>query len=164
MRDRRSAKARPLIRAPQSFVAGCALIGLAGFAVWAVSHLSQGRLTAMGPAMMPRWTAIALGLCGLALVIASFLADGEPLPSWNLRGPACICAGMILFALTIRTFGFLVAGPLAMLLTGYAARDVRRTELLLFVAAMTAFCILLFRYLLDQPLPVLIIPGTSIDF
>jgi hypothetical protein len=27
---------------------------------------------------------------------------------------------------------------------------------------MTAFCIGLFRYLLNQPMPILIIPGTSI--
>jgi hypothetical protein len=71
---------------------------------------------------------------------------------------------MILDALTIRTFGFLVAGPLTMLLVGYGTTEVRRVELIVFAAAMTGFCIILFVYILDQAIPVLTIPGTSIKF
>jgi hypothetical protein len=156
--------ARKLVRAPQNVVAGLALVALAAFAVWAVSHLAQGTLTSMGPAMMPRWVAIAIGLGGVAFVVSGFLADGPPLERWHLRGPVLISAAMIVFALTIRELGFLVAGPLAMIIGGFGTAEVRKVELVVFAFVMTAFCIVLFVYLLDQPIPVLKIPGTSVNF
>src|SRR5918997_4790978 len=67
------------IRAPQNFFAGLALIGIALFAIWATSDLSQGTLRAMGPAMLPRWLAIMVGACGLGLAILSLFSDGDPL-------------------------------------------------------------------------------------
>lgn len=155
---------RRLIRSPQNLVAGLALVAIALFAIWAVSDLPQGTLRIIGPAMMPRWLAILIGVAGLAFLVGGFTLEGEPLERWHLRGPFFICAGMLLFALTIRTPGFLVAGPLTMLLAGYGTLEVRKLELVLFAAGMTAFCIVLFVAILDQPIPVLNIPGTSIRF
>jgi putative tricarboxylic transport membrane protein len=154
----------PSIRAPRSLVSGLALIGLAAFALWAVGDLSQGTMRAMGPAMLPRVVAIAIGICGLIFVALGFLQRGEPLPAWELRGPLIVGAGIAVFALTIRTLGFAVAAPLAMLIIGRGTTEVRSKELAVFAAVMTIFCLGLFRYLLDQPIPVLIIPGTDIEF
>src|SRR3712207_5984842 len=67
------------IRVPQNFAAGLALIAIAAFAIWATSDLPQGTLRAMGPAMLPRWLAIGVGLCGLALAVYSLFSNGEPL-------------------------------------------------------------------------------------
>ena len=152
------------IRSPQNVVAGLALIAIGVFAVWSVSDLSEGTLRIIGPAMMPRWIAILIGVAGLLFLAGGFVIDGEPLERWHLRGPFFICAGMILFALTIRTLGFLVAGPLTMMLVGYGTTEARKIELIVFAAAMTAFCLVLFVTILDQPIPVLRIPGTSIRF
>ncbi|MPZ58591.1 MAG: tripartite tricarboxylate transporter TctB family protein [Rhizobiales bacterium] len=152
------------IRSPQNLVAGLALIAIAVFAIWLVGDLSQGSLRVIGPAMMPRWVAVIIGVAGLIFVAAGLMADGAPLERWHLRGPFFICVGMILFAMTIRTLGFLVAGPLTMMLVGYGTSEVRKLELIIFSAAMTAFCLVLFVYILDQPIPVLRIPGTSIRF
>lgn len=152
------------IRAPRNTVAGLALLALAVFALWAVSDLSQGTLRAMGPAMLPRVVAMAIGVCGLIFVALGFLQKGEPLPAWELRGPLIVGAGMVVFALTIRTLGFAVAAPLAMLIAGRGTTEARPRELVILAVVMTAFCLVLFRYLLDQPIPVLIIPGTDIAF
>lgn len=160
-RSATSARRGP-IRAPQNFVAGIALIALGLFAVWSISNLSQGTLGAMGPAMLPRWLAFAVGLCGLALVVSSFLRDGEPLEGWQLRGPVLVFLAIISFALTIRVFGLAVAGPLALMIGGLASNETRPKELVIFAILMTAFCIGLFRYMLNQPMPILIVPGTSI--
>jgi hypothetical protein len=157
-----TAQRRGLIRGPQNFVAGLALIALALFALWAVSGLSQGTLRAMGPAMLPRWLAIGVGLCGVALTVFGIIRDGEPLEKWTFRGPIFVALGIVCFALTIRLFGLMVAGPLALIIGGFASNETRPKELLLFAVLMTAFCIGLFRYLLNQPMPILIIPGTSI--
>ena len=152
------------IRSPQNVVAGLALIAVALFAIWAVSDLSQGSMRIIGPAMMPRWVAILIGAAGLMFVAVGLIADGKPLERWHLRGPFFICTGMILFALTIRTFGFLVAGPLTMMVVGYGTTEARKIELIVFSLAMTVFCLVLFVTILDQAIPVLIIPGTSIKF
>jgi hypothetical protein len=152
------------IRSPQNLIAGFALIAIAAFAVWAVSDLPQGTLRVIGPAMMPRWVAIIVGVAGMIFVASSLIVDGEPLEHWHLRGPFFICAGMILFALTIRTLGFVIAGPLTIMLVGYGTTEVRKLELIVFAAVMTAFCLVLFVVLLDQAIPVLRIPGTSIRY
>jgi hypothetical protein len=213
-----------LIRAPQDFVAGLVLIGIALFAIWATSELSQGTLRAMGPAMLPRWLAILVGTCGLGLSVSAFFSSGDRLQvsdysavltfavvlslaaiiarvvnstfyggtqgvnafyyavivlfygtiiamfivtlrssTWlesrGLRGPFFIVAGILSFAITIRLFGLVVAGPLAMIIGGYATNEVREGEIIIFAAVMTALCVGLFRYLLNLPIPIIIIPG-----
>lgn len=150
------------IRAPQDFVAGLGLIAFAGFVIWAVSGLSQGTLIVTGPAMVPRWVAVAIAVCGVAHVILSFLRDGAPLERWHLRGPVFVGGGMMAFAFTIGTLGFAVAAPLGMLIGSFAMPAMPRRQLVLFATGLTAVCIVLFRYLLDQPIPILIVPGTSV--
>ena len=215
---------RGFIRAPQNFFAGLALIAIAAFAIWATGDLSQGTLRAMGPAMLPRWLAIGVGTCGLALTVFSLFSPGDPLrlsdysavvtfavllsvaaiaakvinsafyggtqgsnaffytvivlfygtillmfistlknSTWlearGLRGSFFVVAGILSFAITIRLFGLAVAGPLAMIIGGYATPEVREKEIIIFAAIMTAFCIGLFRYFLGLPIPILIIPG-----
>lgn len=154
---------RGLIRAPQNFWSGLALIALAVFAVWAVRNLSQGTLTSVGPAMLPRWVAVGIGLCGAALVIGSLVRDGKPLERWDARGPLFVCFAMLVFAFGIRSFGFLVAAPLSVVICGFGSTDVRWRELLVFALILTVFCIGLFRYALNQPIPVLLLPGLAIE-
>ena len=154
---------RGLIRAPQNFFSGIALIALAAFAIWAVRNLSQGTLTSMGPAMLPRWVAVGIGLCGVALIVAAFFREGGPLERFSVRGPLFVCLAMLIFALGIRSFGFLVAAPVAMIVCGIGSSELRWKELVIFALAMTAFCIGLFRYALNQPIPVLMLPGLAVE-
>ena len=153
-----------LIRAPQGFVAGLTLIALAALALWLTRDLPQGTLRAMGPAMLPRWLAIAVGLSGLALIVGSFLRDGDKLERWSLRGPFFVILGILVFALTIRPFalggiatpglGLLFAGPLAILISGHATPEARLRDLLILAFALTAVCMVLFGDLLNLPIPV----------
>lgn len=150
---------RPRVRAPRDLVAGLAIAGIAAVALLATGDLDPGRLRAMGPGMLPRTIAAVLGLAGLALVASAFLKDGEPLGRWSLRGPAFISLAVVAFALTIRTVGLGVAGPLVMLLGGAASPEVRWKELAIFTAVTTLACAGLFRFALGLPIPVLILPG-----
>jgi hypothetical protein len=52
-----------------------------------------------------------------------------------------------------------VAGPLAMIIGGFATPEVRWKEIIIFAAIMTAFCVGLFRFGLNLPIPIFIIPG-----
>jgi hypothetical protein len=67
------------------------------------------------------------------------------------------------FALGLVSFGFLIAAPVAMLVCGIGSPAVRWKELVIFAVLMTAFCLGLFRYALDQPIPVLTLPGFAIE-
>ncbi|HYG67506.1 MAG TPA: tripartite tricarboxylate transporter TctB family protein [Anaeromyxobacteraceae bacterium] len=150
------------IRGPQDLAAGLALVVLALFALWATSDLDAGTLRAMGPAMLPRATAVLLGTCGLVLVVLGFVKRGEPAAAPTWRAPLFIVLAVVGFALTIRSVGLVVAGPLVAIVSGGASPETRPKELVVFAIVMTAFCVGLFRYALGLPIPILILPGVTI--
>ena len=150
------------VRNPQDFVAGLVLVALAVFAVWAGGNLSQGRLSAVGPGMMPRATAVLIGIVGVLVVITSLVAPGPRLSRWSIRGPLFVCLALIAFAITIRWIGLVVAGPLVALIGSAASPETRIKEILIFGIAVTIFSIVLFKYVLNLPIPVLIIPGVVV--
>src|SRR3954447_3125902 len=94
------------VRSPQGMVGGILLIALAALALWLTRDLAQGTLNAMGPAMLPRWLAIGVGLSGLALLAMAFLKEGDLLERWSLRGPVFVIGAIVAFAITIRPFSF----------------------------------------------------------
>jgi hypothetical protein len=153
-----------LVRGPQNLVAAATLVLLAALSLWLTRDLEQGTLGAMGPALLPRWLAYAVGLCGLALVIPAFRKDGDALERWSLRGPVFVMGGILAFALTIRPFamggftipglGLLFAGPLAIIIGGHATLEARLRDLVILALSLTPFCMVLFGDLLNLPIPV----------
>jgi hypothetical protein len=150
---------RPRVQAPQNLVAGASLVALALFAWWAGAELETGTLRSMGPGMLPRAVTLLVGLTGLALVVLSLVKEGDPLGRWPLRGPFFVALGVVAFALSIRTVGLALAGPLVALVSGAASPETRWKELIVFAIVITAFCIGLFRYALHLPIPILVLPG-----
>jgi hypothetical protein len=155
---------RGFVRGPQSVVAGIVLVLLALLALYLTSNLPQGTLRAMGPAMLPRWLAIGVGLCGLALLVGGLLRPGSPLESYTLRGPTLVVIAVVIFGATIRgvsfggidlpSLGLIVAGPAAIFISGFATPEARPKELVILALALTAFCMLLFGDLLNLPIPL----------
>lgn len=142
------------IRALQDFTAGVFLVGLAAGVFWQSSDLTLGTLRQLGPGMMPRILTVAIGTCGMLLVILSLLRDGPVLERWSLRGPVFVFGAVLLFGLTVRPLGLAVAGPLVVIVGGLASRETRLVESALFGVGMTVFCLLLFKLLLTLPIPV----------
>jgi hypothetical protein len=159
-----SPRHRGPVRAPQSLAGGLLLIALAVLALWLTHDLDQGTLNAMGPAMLPRWLAIGVGLAGLALLATAFAKDGDALERWSLRGPIFVIGAILAFAITIRGYAFgslvipglglLVAGPLAIILGGFATPEARLRDLVILALSLTPFCMVLFGDLLNLPIPV----------
>jgi putative tricarboxylic transport membrane protein len=147
-----------LIRSPQDATAGLFLVVLAGIALFEVAALDTGTLRAFGPGMLPRALAVILGGAGVALIVISMLKDGSALDRWSIRGPFFILGSVLAFAFTIRNFGLAVAGPLAMMLASCADREVKPAEIALFAVVLTGACIVLFKYILGLPIPVLKLP------
>jgi putative tricarboxylic transport membrane protein len=109
--------------------------------------------------MLPRVIALLVALAGVVLIAVSFARTGDPLGRLSLRAPLFITLGVVAFALTIRSPGLAVAGPLVALIGGAASPETRYKELAVFAVAITAVCVVLFRYLLHLPIPILFIPG-----
>jgi hypothetical protein len=118
----------------------------------------------MGPSLLPDWLAIGVGLCGLVLVGTSFMTDGQGLDRWSLRGPVLVILAIVAFAVTIRPFslgalsspslGLAIAGPLAIIIGGYAIHEARLRDLLILAFLLTPFCMVLFGDLLNLPIPI----------
>lgn len=124
----------------------------------------MGSVKFMGAAMFPRSLAVILGICGIILLVNSFLRDGPRLEAWSLRGPGLVFASILLFSFTIRSFGLTVASMLALVVSGFATSEARPREVVIFAIAITLSCVIIFRYILGMSVLVFAIPGTSIGF
>jgi len=160
------------VRSPQSLAGGLALIALAALAFYLTSDLPQGTLRTMGPAMLPRWLAVAVGLCGVALVVLGFVSSGETIERSGLRGPVFVMVAILAFAMTIRPFSFgglttpglglVFAGPLAIMIGGYGTNEARLRELVILSLSLTPFCMVLFGDALGLAIPMF--PQRFADF
>lgn len=140
----------------QDIAAGIFLMIVGAFFIWQSNDLPMGTLRAVGPGMLPRAVATMLVAGGALLaLIGIFNRDGERMPLLTIRGPFFIIAGILLFAILIRSIGLVAAGPLSMIVASYASKDTRIVETTIFSVVMTGACVLLFKYMLNLPIPVI---------
>ena len=138
----------------QDAVGGLVIIAVAGFAFWQAFPLPVGTLGGMGAGMLPQSLAVLLALLGALLVLWAILEPGPKLDRWSIRGPVLVLGAVVLFGLTVRPFGLVVAGPLAVMVGAFASDEVRWKEALVFAVVMTAFCAGLFKFALGLPIPL----------
>ena len=138
----------------QDFLGGVLVIAVAIFAFWQGADLPIGTFGGMGPGMLPKGLAVLLGLLGALLVLDAVLEGGSPLERWSIRGPLFVLGALVVFGLTIRPLGLVVAGPLAIVVSAFASDEVRWGETLLVGLLVTAFCIGLFKFALGLPIPL----------
>jgi hypothetical protein len=162
------------IRSPMDLGGGIFLILLGALGLSGGYELPFGTLSGIGSGLLPRVVSLLVLGFGVLLVVQSFLADGERLERWHLRGPLFVLGSVVLFAFVIRgstlTFGgvlgvpviasikipalgLIVAGPLAMLVSGFASKETRFVEAIIFAVVMTLLAGLLFKDLLGLPIP-----------
>ena len=145
-------------------LAGVSLLLFGLFALWAGGDLPAMTESGVGSGLLPRALSALIALTGLAQIVLSWSDPGPSTGSWPLHRAVPVLAGVFLFAITIRGYhlgpltipplGLAVATPLAVLLSGLAAKDARVGELMIFALIMTAVCIGLFRFALGLSLPV----------
>ena len=152
------------VRSTQDLAGGLFMVLIALGAFIFSWELPAGTLRQLGPGMLPKTFAVICGALGLMLALASLRYNGEKLSGWSWKGIFFALGGACLFGLTIRGFefgpirvpalGLLVSGPLLIFFSGLAAEDRKLRELLIFAIAMSAACILLFKYALSLPIPL----------
>ena len=110
----------------------------------------------------------------MLLVVQALLLEGDRLERWHLRGPVFVLGAVLVFAMLVRgstlvfggifgipvlisikmpALGLIVAGPLAIFISSFAAKDTKPKEIAVFALVMTVFSGLLFKELLNLPIP-----------
>jgi putative tricarboxylic transport membrane protein len=135
--------------------AGIFLIAAAAAAYYAALPLDAGSMSGVGSGLLPKATSLGLAGFGVYLALLGLWGSPERIDGFSFRGIIFVLGAIVAFAATVRPFGLLVAGPIAMLISSMADPDTRPLEILLFTACMTAACYLLFKVVLHLPIPVL---------
>ena len=98
-------------------------------------------------ATTPRMIAATLALAGIALAVLGLRSERRTL----VRGPLFITVSIIIFAVTIRPLGLVIASFLSIVTCAAATSEVRWLETIIWGAVLTLFCTLLFPYALNLP-------------
>jgi putative tricarboxylic transport membrane protein len=115
--------------------------------------------------MLPKIMAVLIMICGLVILPRGLMAGRERMTPWRPRGIIAFLGAVVVFGATIRglelplgltipALGMTVAIPLSMIVAGFGSPETRRGEVIVFVAAITLFCVLLFKNLLGLPIPL----------
>jgi putative tricarboxylic transport membrane protein len=144
---------RGILKSPLDFAGGLFLVGLAIVGYAGGFSLPFGQLSGIGSGLMPKTVAVLVGAFGVLLFAQGLFVNGDRLEAWAVRGPIFVLGGVLVFAATIRPWGLVVAGPLAVIVSALADRDSRPVELAVAAVALTLVCGLLFKELLSLPIP-----------
>jgi putative tricarboxylic transport membrane protein len=68
------------------------------------------------------------------------------------RGPVFITAATLIFAVSVRPLGLVIASFVSLVVSAYATDEIRWVETIVWAAVLTLFCSLLFPYGLNLPL------------
>jgi putative tricarboxylic transport membrane protein len=140
------------VRAPRDFYGGLVILVVALFALWASRDLPGMRGFAFGPGTAPRIFAVVLGLLGIAVAATGVANKGPGIDRFYLRGPLFISLSVVLFAWLVRPLGLVIASFLSIVAAAGATPQSRLVETLIWGAALTAFCVVLFPIALNLPM------------
>ena len=138
----------------QDFAGGLFMLVLASVAIMGTLKLNFHTTTGVGPGMMPRALGVMVAVCGLVLIFQAFFVKGQGLDRWSVRGLVFVLGAALMFSWTIRPLGLMIAGPLAVIISGFADRDTRLVEIVIYGVVLTIACWLLFSLALRLPIPV----------
>jgi hypothetical protein len=168
------ARARGFVKSPFDFAGGLFLLSLAALGLAGGFNLPTGTLSGIGSGLMPRVVAILVGAFGVLLIVQALLYEGNRLERWHVRGPVFVLGAVLVFAVVIRgstlnfggilgipllatikvpALGLIVGGPLAVIISSFASSETRPLEIAVFSVIMTLLCGLLFKELLNLPIP-----------
>lgn len=145
------------IRNPSDFGAGLLVAGIALAFLIAGQSLPLGTASEMGPGWFPRHVAMVALAAGLWLVIRSLLHKANPLPRFRPRPLLAVAAAVTTFSISINPLGFVVAGPLTVLIASTAVSGIRLRTRLVIALAVTLIATAIFLGALGLSIPLL--PG-----
>ena len=145
-----------LIRSPKDFWAGVLYAAIGGAAIVIARDYGMGSSSRMGPAYFPTVLGGLLLLIGIASLVRSFFASGEPIGAIAWKGMFLVTLATVLFGVLLRPAGLVVA--LATLILVSAAASVKFRfdwRALTMMAGLILFCALVFVKGLGLPVALL---------
>ena len=148
----------------RDFIAGLALLLVGGGAWLGSMELPIMTSSGVGSGLLPVSLSLIMMVLGVAQIVLSWRAGSPGLSGWPWRGTCALGGAIVMFAITIRgvslgplqlpSLGLVIAGPCTVFIAGMATSDARFGQLGLLSVGLSAFCLLLFRFGLGQPIPV----------
>ena len=139
------------IRSPRDFWGGLVLIAVGILAIWASRDLPGQRGFAFGPGTAPRlFSGLLVGFSAV-VALGGLIMDGPRIEKYKVRGPVLVIFAILGFAAMIRPLGMVPASFVTFMVAILGSKEMRVLESFVAAAVMTAFCVLLFVYLLNLP-------------
>lgn len=142
------------VRAPKDFWTGVMFIALGAIAMYVSRNYSLGTAGRMGPGYFPLLLGSLLAVIGLALLVRSFVVDGEPVGRVAVVPLGLIVLSVVLFGALLQHVGLVIALIIVIGVSALASRESKPLQVAALAAAVTAFSVAVFVYGLRLPLPV----------
>jgi hypothetical protein len=145
----------PIARNPKDFLTGVIYLFVGCGALIMSRDYEMGTAVKMGPAYFPTILSVLLMVIGIISVIRSFLKSGSPIGVVAWKGLALIVASTVLFGMTVRGAGLVLALPLLVIISALGSVRFGLKTSLAEAVGITLFCIFVFLKGLGVPLPIL---------
>lgn len=135
----------------QDLYFGLFLVAVAAFVTATTWKLRIGAANNMGPGYMPRALAIGILAFGLFFIVRGLMSPHKGIEAPQWRSVFGITASVAIFGLLAVNGGLALASLATIIVAGFASRETKFVENLLFGGAMAAGTVLLFIKALNLP-------------
>ena len=146
---------RPSVRNPADFWSGLLFLTCALSFLWTARSYDFGSPLRMGPSFFPVVLSVVLAMIGSVALLRSFVATGEPIGGFAVKGFLLVTLGTVLFAALIERTGIVVAVSAITLVSAYASVKFTWRQGVIMALLLSGFCALVFVYGLGVPMPIL---------
>jgi len=138
----------------KDFCSGVIFFAVAVVFVGFGRQYAMGTALRMGPGYFPMVLGALLALIGLVLIGRSLFRPGQAVGRLALTKLALVTLANVLFALSLRSLGFIPALLILVLLSAYASQRFRWGVALTLALGLAAGSSVIFVWLLQLPLPL----------
>ncbi|QRF63335.1 tripartite tricarboxylate transporter TctB family protein [Variovorax paradoxus] len=129
------------------------VVGAAG--LWFGRDLAFGALTNIGPGFLPKICGWGLFAIGVYKLLLSFLHEDDSIGTLLPRPMLLVAGAFVVFGALIERAGLVIAIAAMLVAVEFAGSHAKSVRaLLILVVALTAFSLVVFRYVLGIPLEI----------
>nr|WP_250811096.1 tripartite tricarboxylate transporter TctB family protein [Neorhizobium tomejilense] len=122
--------------------------------IYAYRTLKIGTAGEMGSGFFPVMLSIVLALLALGVAFTPLSANAAPLRFASIKSSVLVMGSPLIFAATVQTLGLVLAVALTIFFSSLASRFATLRQSLLLSVGFTVFCVAVFHFLLNLPIPL----------